>query len=60
MSILEGKELNWIQFQISHGIGMICNSIFIVLDVAELEFGILRSNSTQFRGATLCIERESF
>jgi hypothetical protein len=30
------------------------------LDVTELEFKIVRSNTTQFKGETPCIERESF
>jgi hypothetical protein len=30
MSILEGKELNWIQYQTNYGIEMRCNSNSII------------------------------
>jgi hypothetical protein len=58
MLILERMELNWVQYQINHGIEMRYNSN--CLDVTELEFVLVRSNSTQYRGMTLRTGRGSF
>jgi hypothetical protein len=38
-------KLNWVQLQINHDLEIRCKSNFYCLDVIELEFGIVWSNS---------------
>jgi hypothetical protein len=55
MSILEMMEFNCVEYQIKYGIKMRCN--FIFFNATKLKFGIVGSNSTQYREVGLCFGR---
>jgi hypothetical protein len=56
---LEGMKLNW--FNTKSVMVLKWDAIPVLFfDVIVLKFGIVWSNSTQYRGVTLCIERWSF
>jgi hypothetical protein len=48
MSILEGMVLNWVQYQINHGIEMDHDSNSVVWMTIEVAFGILESSQIGF------------
>ena len=56
MLILEGLELNWVQYQINHGIEMGHDSNSVVWMTVELAFGILERIKIGFMFG--CIETE--